>query len=303
MTNVRVPAKINLCLSVGPVREDGFHPLATVYQAVDVYDEVRASAVVGDTLSVTVHFDADRGIEVDAVPEDDNNLAIGAAKLLREKTGTAAGAALAIRKVIPIAGGMAGGSADAAAALVACNELWGTGLTRGELEIIAAELGSDVPFLIHGGIAMGGGRGEVISPVLARGSYHWVFAIAAEGLSTRSVYAEFDRLNADRDVPDPEVPGDLLAALRAGDAEALGDALSNDLTEAALSLRPELAATLDVGLECDALGAILSGSGPTAMFLARDDAHALDIAFALTSSRVCADVAQATGPVQGARLF
>ena len=303
MTNVRVPAKINLCLSVGPVREDGFHPLATVYQAVDVYDEVRASAVVGDTLSVTVHFDADRGIEVDAVPEDDNNLAIGAAKLLREKTGTAAGAALAIRKVIPIAGGMAGGSADAAAALVACNELWGTGLTRGELEIIAAELGSDVPFLIHGGIAMGGGRGEVISPVLARGSYHWVFAIAAEGLSTKSVYAEFDRLNADRDVPDPEVPGDLLAALRAGDAEALGDALSNDLTEAALSLRPELAATLDVGLECDALGAILSGSGPTAMFLARDDAHALDIAFALTSSRVCADVAQATGPVQGARLF
>lgn len=303
MTNVRVPAKINLCLGVGPVREDGFHPLATVYQAVDVYDEVKASAVVGETLTVTVHFDGDRGIEAAAVPEDDNNLAIGAAKLLRQKTGTAAGAALAIRKVIPVAGGMAGGSADAAAALVACNELWGTGLTRGELEIIAAELGSDVPFLIHGGIAMGGGRGEVISPVLARGSYHWVFAIAAEGLSTRSVYAEFDRLNADRDVPDPEVPGDLLAALRAGDAEGLGDALSNDLTEAALSLRPELAATLDVGLESDALGAILSGSGPTAMFLARDDAHALDIAFALTSSRVCADVAQATGPVQGARLF
>lgn len=303
MNTVRVPAKINLCLGVGPLRTDGFHPLATVYQAVDVYDEVKASAVSDDSLTITVHFDGDRVREAAAVPEDDDNLAIRAAKLLREKTGAVDGAAIAIRKVIPVAGGMAGGSADAAAALVACNELWGTGLTRVELEIIAAELGSDVPFLIHGGIAMGGGRGELISPVLARGSYHWVFAIAAEGLSTRSVYAEFDRLNTDRDVPEPEVPGDLLAALRAGDAAALGDALSNDLTEAALSLRPELAATLDVGLECDALGAILSGSGPTAMFLARDDAHALDIAFALTSSQVCADVAQATGPVQGARLI
>lgn len=303
MTTVRVPAKINLCLSVGPVREDGFHPLATVYQAVGVHDEVKASAVSDDSLSVTVHFDGDIHREAAPVPEDDNNLAVRAARLLREKTGITDGAALAIRKVIPVAGGMAGGSADAAAALVACNELWGTGLTRHELEIIAAELGSDVPFLIHGGIAMGGGRGELISPVLARGTYHWVFAIAAEGLSTKAVYAEFDRLNADRDVQEPEVPADLLAALRAGDAEALGDALSNDLTEAALSLRPELAATLDVGLECDALGAILSGSGPTAMFLARDDAHALDIAFALTSSQVCADVAQAAGPVQGARLI
>ena len=303
MTTVRVPAKINLCLGVGPLREDGFHRLATVYQAVDVYDEVKASAVADDSFAITVHFDGDRAREAAAVPEDDNNLAIRAARLLREKTGSVEGAAIAIRKVIPVAGGMAGGSADAAAALVACNELWGTGLTRVELEIIAAELGSDVPFLIHGGIAIGGGRGELISPVLARGSYHWVFAIAAQGLSTQSVYAEFDRLNTDRDVPEPEVPADLLAALRAGDAEALGDALCNDLTEAALSLRPELAATLDVGLECDALGAILSGSGPTAMFLARDDAHALDIAFALTGSQVCADVAQATGPVQGARLI
>lgn len=303
MTTVRVPAKINLCLGVGAPREDGFHPLATVYQAVDLYDEVRATAVADGSLSVTVHFDGDRDRETAAVPEDDNNLAIRAARLLREETGITDGAALAIRKVIPVAGGMAGGSADAAAALVACNELWGTGLSRTDLETLAAEIGSDVPFLIHGGNAVGGGRGELISPVLARGSYHWVFAIAAVGLSTKAVYAEFDRLNADRDVPEPEVPDDLLAALRAGDAQALGDALSNDLTEAALSLRPELAGVLDVGLECDALGAILSGSGPTAMFLARDDVHALDIAFALASSQVCADTAQATGPVQGARFL
>ncbi|MEO6473018.1 MAG: 4-(cytidine 5'-diphospho)-2-C-methyl-D-erythritol kinase [Aeromicrobium sp.] len=303
MTTVRVPAKINLCLSVGPIRDDGFHSLATVYQAVDLNDEVKATAVAGDALTVSVHFDGDRRREAAPVPEDDDNLAIRAARLLRERTGVSDGAALAIRKVIPVAGGMAGGSADAAAALVACNDLWGTGLNRTELEAIAAELGSDVPFLIHGGIAIGGGRGETISPVLARGSYHWVFGIAAEGLSTPAVFAEFDRLNGDRDVQEPEIPDDLLAALRAGDAEALGDALSNDLTEAALSLRPELARTLDVGLECDALGAILSGSGPTAMFLARDEPHALDIAFALTSSQVCADVAHAAGPVPGARLI
>lgn len=303
MTTARVPAKINLCLGVGPVRDDGYHPLATVYQAVDVHDEVRATAVTDGSLSVTVHFDGDSRVETAAVPEDEDNLAVRAARLLRQRTGVADGAALAIRKVIPVAGGMAGGSADAAAALVACNELWGTGLTRSELEVIAADLGSDVPFLLHGGIAIGGGRGEHISPVLARGSYHWVFAIAAHGLSTAAVYAEFDRINADRDVPQPSVPDDLLAALRAGDAEALGDALSNDLTEAALSLRPELANTLDVGLECDALGAILSGSGPTAMFLARDETHAMDISVALASSLVCADVAQATGPVQGARLI
>lgn len=303
MITVRVPAKINLCLGVGPKRDDGFHPLATVYQAVDLHDEIRATAVDDGSLSVRVHFDGDSRAEAAPVPEDDSNLAIRAALLLREHAKIDDGAELAIRKVIPVAGGMAGGSADAAAALTACNELWGTGLSRAELETLAAQLGSDVPFLLHGGIAMGGGRGELVSPVLARGSYHWVFAIASHGLSTATVYAEFDRLNADREIPQPQVADDLLAALRAGDAEALGGALSNDLTEAALSLRPELAKTLDVGMECDALGALLSGSGPTAMFLARDEAHAMDISVALASSLVCADVVHARGPVQGARLI
>ncbi len=183
-----------------------------------------------------MHSELDVRAESALVPEDDDNLAVKAAKLLRETTGTTAGVDLAIRKVIPVAGGMAGGSADAAAALVACNDAWGTGLSRAELEQIAAELGSDVPFLLHGGNAIGGGRGETISPVLARGSYHWVFAMAYEGLSTKAVYAEFDRINEGSQVQDPVVPDALLAALRAGDAEALGDALSNDLTEAALSL-------------------------------------------------------------------
>lgn len=300
--NVRVPAKINLCLGVGPVRDDGYHPLATVYQAVDLHDEVKATVRDDDAITVAVHSELDTKAESTFVPEDDDNLAVKAARLLRDRAGITAGIDLAIRKVIPVAGGMAGGSADAAAALVACNDAWGAGLSRAALEVLAAQLGSDVPFLLHGGNAVGGGRGETVSPVLARGSYNWVFAMAHEGLSTKAVFAEFDRLNQGVQVPDPTVPDALLAALRAGDAEALGFALSNDLTEAAMSLRPELEDTLSIGLEAGALGAILSGSGPTALFLAASEQHSLDIAFALSSAASCADVVQSRGPVPGARL-
>jgi 4-diphosphocytidyl-2-C-methyl-D-erythritol kinase len=295
---VRVPAKINLCLGVGPVREDGFHPLATVYQAIDLHDEVRAELVEDGALSVVTHVTE---AETADVPEGLDNIALQAAALLKEHTGTDAGVDLSIRKVIPVAGGLAGGSADAAAALVACNDVWGTGLSRHELEPLAAELGSDVPFLLHGGNAIGGGRGETVSPVLARGSYYWVLAVADRGLSTASVYAEFDRLTADREVAPPEVPDALLAALRSGDAEQLGQSLSNDLTEAAVSLRPDLQGTLDLGLEAGALGALVSGSGPTCLFLAQDEEHSLDIAIALAGAGACADVVQARGPVPGVR--
>lgn len=299
---VRVPAKINLCLGVGPVRPDGFHPLATVYQAVDLHDEVRATFRDDGLITVSVHAEMDAYAESVIVPENEDNLAVRAARALQESTGVTDGIDLAIRKVIPVAGGMAGGSADAAAALVACNEVWGTGLSKSDLDLIAATIGSDVPFLLHGGTAVGGGRGEMVSPVLARGGYHWVFATAVHGLSTAAVFAEFDRLTEGQQVEDPEVPDALMAALRAGDADALGDHLSNDLTEAALSLRPELTDTLEIGLEAGALGAILSGSGPTAMFLAEDEQHGLDISIALSSAASCADVIQSRGPVPGARL-
>ncbi|MDO9379216.1 MAG: 4-(cytidine 5'-diphospho)-2-C-methyl-D-erythritol kinase [Nocardioidaceae bacterium] len=298
-TTVRVPAKINLALGVGPVAADGLHALATVYQAVDLCDEVHATSRDDDEIVVSVHLDAER--ERGSVPLDGTNLAVRAALALREATGVTAGATLAIRKAIPVAGGMAGGSADAAAALVACDELWGTGLGRAGLEPIAASLGSDVPFCLHGGTAMGGGHGEQISPVLARGGYQWVFAIAERGLSTAAVYAEFDAIT-DGVVTEPEVPDQLMAALRAGDAEALGAALSNDLQPAALRLRPELEETLAVGRQCGALGALLSGSGPTAMFLAGDAQHAMDIAVALAAAQVCVDVVQAAAPVAGARV-
>lgn len=298
---MRVPAKINLCLGVGRVRADGFHPLATVYQAVDLHDELRISSREDGELTVAVHTELDLP-EGSQVPEGDENIAVRAAKLLRKRLGDETlGADIAIRKLIPVAGGMAGGSADAAAALVGCNELWGGGLGRADLEPLAAELGSDVPFLLHGGNAIGGGRGETVSPVLARGSYHWVFATAPEGLSTAAVYAEFDRITPDAP-EEPEVPDALLNALRAGDAHALGQALSNDLTDASLSLRPELADTLEVGLEAGALGAIISGSGPTTAFLAASEQHALDLAMALASTGAAADVLQSRGPVSGARL-
>lgn len=299
----RVPAKINLGLSVGGTRADGFHQLATVYQAVGLHDEVKATARDDDKITIAVHVDADTRVEAASVPLDDENLAVQAVKALRQHLGAPLGVDLAIRKVIPVAGGMAGGSADAVGALVACNALWGAGLGRDELEKVAATVGSDVPFLLHGQNAIGSGRGEAISPVLSRGSHLWVIAVAAEGLSTPSVYAEFDRLHEGARLPDPEVHPNLLAALRSGNSAELGAALWNDLEPAALSLRPELADTLKVGRDAGALGATVSGSGPTTLFLASDDQHALDISMALTSARVCADVVQARGPVAGARLI
>ncbi|KAA1422804.1 4-(cytidine 5'-diphospho)-2-C-methyl-D-erythritol kinase [Mumia zhuanghuii] len=302
-TTARVPAKINLCLGVGPRRDDGYHPLATVYQAVDLCDEVRATEVDDDTVTVRTQFAGDGTREQAPVPTGPDNLAVRAALALREAFGVDAGVSLAIRKAIPVMGGMAGGSADAAAALVACDALWGTQAKRRELEEIAATLGSDVPFLLHGGTALGGGRGEEVSPVLARGRFHWVFAIADHGLSTAQVYAEYDVLHADSPPPMPEVPQALLTALAAGDATGLGRALSNDLQAPALGLRPELQRVFEVAEEGDALGALVSGSGPTVMVLAEDASHSEELARLLLATGVCADAVQASGPEAGAHLI
>jgi len=298
---VRAPAKINLTLSVGGVRPDGFHPVATIYQAVDLCDEVRATAHAEPEIDVSVTYDGRSPSETAQVPLGADNLAVRAAELLRQRAGISSGVSLAIRKVIPISGGMAGGSADAAATLLACDLVWDLATPKHWLVQLAAELGSDVPFCLLGGTAMGTGRGDQVSPVLARGRYHWVLALAATGISTPAVYAEFDRLSSGFAPPDPHVPPALMAALRAGDPAALGAALSNDLQDAAVSLRPELADALAVGEECGALGGLVSGSGPTVAFLAGDEDHALDISLALTRSRTCADVVSAIGPVGGAR--
>ncbi|MCX9191702.1 4-(cytidine 5'-diphospho)-2-C-methyl-D-erythritol kinase [Carbonactinospora thermoautotrophica] len=291
---VRVPAKVNLQLSVGPERPDGYHELVTVFHAVSLFDEVTAAP--SDELRITVE-----GEGAAEVPLDDGNLAMRAARLLAAEVGIDPRAHLHIRKGIPVAGGMAGGSADAAAALVACDELWHAGLPVERLHLLAAELGSDVPFALIGGTAIGTGRGERLTPALARGRYHWVFALADKGLSTPAVYRECDRLRAGQASP-PVVSEALMTALRSGDPSALGRALCNDLQPAALSLRPHLRLVLEAGEEAGALGGIVSGSGPTCAFLARDEAHALDIAVALSSSGVCRTVRCAHGPVPGARM-
>ena len=300
--HVRVPAKINLCLGVGASREDGFHPLATVYQAVDLCDEVRVSVRDDAELTVVVNRDG-QPVDDGSVPVGRDNIAIKAAVLLREHVGRPdLGADIVIRKEIPVAGGMAGGSADAAATLVACNEAWGLGITREALEPLAAELGSDVPFLLHGGNALGSGRGEQVNQILSRGTFHWVAVTSHEGLSTAAVYREFDRLNP-VGVTEPVVAPELLAALRSGDVKELGAALSNDLTPAALSLRPDLLDVMDMGMSLGAVATLLSGSGPTVLFLARDPAHSEELATLLSASGVGSDVIQAFGPVHGVRFL
>ena len=292
---VRVPAKVNLELDVGSERSDGYHDLATVFQAVSLYDDV--TALPGDHLTVSVE-----GEGVDDVPTDESNLAIVAARVLADHLGIEPRAHLHVHKSIPVAAGMAGGSADAAGALLALDRLWEARLERDELVELASQVGSDVPFLLVGHTALGLGRGEKLTPVLARGHFHWVFAFADEGLATPDVYAELDRLRAGSVLAEPRVSDGLMSALRVGEAAALGSALSNDLQRAAVSLLPDLAMTLDVGDEYGALGAIVSGSGPTCAFLASGEEQALDLAVALTASGTCRTVASAVGPVAGARV-
>ncbi len=294
---VRVPAKINLHLGVGPLREDGYHEVTTVYQAVGLFDEI--SARPADTLALTMDGEGAGQLALDGT-----NLVIRAVHALAAVTGRDPHARLHLRKQIPLAAGLAGGSADAAAALVACDALWGTGLSREDLATVAADLGSDVPFLVLGGTALGLGRGERVSPVLAPGrAWHWVLALADGGLSTPDVYRELDRL---RDIGEaPALAGTtdgILAALRQRDASVLAASLVNDLQPAALSLRPSLEDTLAAGAGAGSLAAIVSGSGPTCAFLCRDAAAADGVAKALEDSGTCRAVRSATGPVPGARV-
>lgn len=236
------------------------------------------------------------------VPTDERNLAGRAATLLAEHVGRRPDVALHLRKGIPVAGGCAGGSADAAAALVACDALWGTGMTSDGLAALGARLGSDVPFALHGGTALGTGRGERLTPALARGQLSWVLALADAGLSTPAVYAELDRQRESGPVGVVSDCAAVLAALRSGDAEQLGPALHNDLQPAALALAPRLRAVLRAGRELGARGAVVSGSGPTVALLAASPEAADDLAARLAGEGVCRAVRRADGPAPGARL-
>jgi 4-diphosphocytidyl-2-C-methyl-D-erythritol kinase len=301
----RVPAKINLQLAVGPLRPDGYHGLMTVFHAVSLFDEVTVAAAAADSVTVS-------GEGAGLVPEDGDNLALRAVRALREAigepdadaTGEAGGVAVTIAKRIPVAGGMAGGSADAAAALVACNELWSTGLSLEELCAVAGGVGSDVAFAVLGGTAVGQGRGEQLTLALAApATYHWVLAFADGHLSTPTVFRALDRQRQRRQVAEPELSSELMSALRAASPVRLGAALSNDLQEPALTLFPALRKTLDAGLAAGALGGLVSGSGPTCFFLAGSAGEATDLAVALSGAGVCRSVATATGAVPGATVI
>ena len=299
---VRVPAKINLQLAVGPLRPDGYHRLVTVFHAISLFDEVTVTAADADRVTVS-------GEGADQVPENGDNLALRAVRALRDdqrRRGAVPGdqVAVTIGKRIPVAGGMAGGSADAAAALVACNELWDAGLSPAELCEVAAGVGSDVAFAVLGGTAVGRGRGEQLTPALAGpGQYHWVIALADGQLSTPAVYGALDRMRGDASVAEPELSAELMSALRAGDARQLGAAISNDLQAPAVSLFPALRKTLSAGREFGALGALVSGSGPSCYFLAGDADQATELAVALSGAGVCRSVARATGPAAGASVI
>jgi 4-diphosphocytidyl-2-C-methyl-D-erythritol kinase len=304
---VRVPAKINLFLAVRGVRDDGYHELVTVLQTIGLHDELTLRLdgpamhpAARRFMEVTLRHDAGPG-----VPDGPDNLVVRAARLLlahltggHEPHG-AEGVdtpvtAVELRKRIPVAAGMAGGSADAAGVLVGLNELWDAGLDRGELRALAADLGADVPFCVAGGTALATGNGTATAQVLTRGQYHWVVGMSDEPLSTPAVYRAFDEVGTPSEV-EPDV---VLQALRTGDAEVLGAALHNDLEVAAVHLRPELADHLDALRAAGALGAIVSGSGPTVIALAPSAAAAHEIAAATQHRfhRVAVSGSPAGGP-------
>ncbi|CAN5686055.1 4-(cytidine 5'-diphospho)-2-C-methyl-D-erythritol kinase [soil metagenome] len=303
----QAPAKINLALHVGPLRPDGYHDLATVYQAIDLHDQVRATLRSDPVVSVET---VDRaGGPVAGVSDDHHHLAVLAAQSLRARGGVTAGVHLHVRKNIPVAAGLAGGSADAAAALLACTELWGLGLDRAELLGLAAELGSDVPFALAGETALGAGRGEQVRPLTTGMATTWLLISSTPGLATPSVYAQTDRMREGSAVLQPQrphLPDDLLAAVRSGEVTRLGPLLHNDLQPAALHLRPGLANVLAAGRAAGSIAGLVSGSGPTVLLLVADDAHADAVAGAVAPVARAAlnDVQLRTvhGPVAGARL-
>ena len=295
----RVPAKVNLQLSVGPLGSDGFHEVTTVFQAISLFDDVTvATAPDGGGINISISGQTSSG-----VPVDSSNLAVKAAELMIKNYDLPSDLIIKLKKEIPVAGGMAGGSADAAGVIVGLDSLFELGLSRDEMEMVGSKIGSDVPFSICGGVAIGTGRGDQITPALSKGSYNWVLALSGQGLSTPSVYQECDRLREGLSISAPLVSEPLMQALRAGDAKALGKALTNELQPAACSLRPALRLVLDVGIDYGALGGIVSGSGPTVAFLVSDDEHAMDLTVALSASGVVSSVVRATGPAHGARII
>lgn len=301
----RASGKVNLQLSVGPLGDDGYHPLASVFQAVDLFETVTAATRDDGAITLTMDWAPHLQDSASLVPLDESNLAWRAAEAVRGAFGIVDGVDLHILKGVPVAGGMAGGSADAAAALLACAEVWDCGVSRADLHELAVGLGADVPFCLMGHTAIGLGRGEQLSPAMTHGEFHWVFAVQHSGLSTPKVFERFDQMVALGEIipTDPRVNTEVMAALIAGDAGRLGAALSNDLEAPAVSLAPGLAAVIDIMEDAAALGVVIAGSGPTVAGLARSRQHALAIGAMITAAGVADVVVTASGPAPGAVLL
>ena len=302
---VMAPGKINVSFRMGPQRLDGYHSVASVYLAVSLYEEVTATVRDDDRITVSVRNGSTLPLELDDIPLDESNLAVQAAQLMRSMADRPTGVHLDITKRVPIAGGMGGGSADAAAALVACSALWDTGFSREELVRVAADLGADVPFAILGGVAVGLGIGDQLTPALARKDMNWVLVPASFGLSTPKVYAMADQLREEAgfEATEPEgVDPAVLKAMHAGDVDSLANAVGNDLQAAAMALAPELADILELGIAEGALAGLVSGSGPTLAFLVPDRLEAEDLAQRLSDVAGVAAL-PVHGPVHGARIM
>lgn len=298
----QAPGKINCYFRVGPPRADGYHDVASLYVAVSLFEQVEATLRTDSELHLRLDESSTVVGEPETFPLGASNLVYQAAALLRDHTGTNLGADLNIVKRVPIAGGMGGGSADAAATLVACNELWQTGLDREELGRLGSRLGADVPFALMGGAAIGLGVGDKLAPLLTRAQTNWVLIPASYGLSTPRVYAMLDRLRAGQDVSVPqEVDPEVIKALMASDAQALADVLVNDLTQASLALAPELGTVRDLAEGAGALRAMVSGSGPTLALLVRDSEHANEVRAQLGDEVGVATLA-VSAPAPGARV-
>lgn len=307
------PGKVNMSLRVGPRRDDGYHDVATLYFAVSLHEEVTAaprrdSAITVSLSERSAFTEVQQQVQGEtvtaAIPLDERNLAHQAAQKLRERLGITSGVDLTITKNVPVAGGMGGGSADAAAALVACSALWGAGLSKEQLAEVGAELGADVPFAILGGAAVGQGVGDELSPLLTRGELHLVIVPATTGLSTPEIYQELDTMREEAGVTaeEPELDADLVRAVCTADAEMVATLMTNELQAPAVRKIPSLDRMMDAGLLEGAMQGMVSGSGPTVVFLTRDAAAAGQLATSL-EERTDVWAIPVTGPAPGARLL
>ena len=318
--SVSAPGKVNLFLALGAARPDGYHPLNTIFAQIGLTETVTVTPLQSlattapqpDPLATAVPAQPASAASVPAaqtggprielaltrpdsnVPLDSTNLAYRAAQAVAQQAAQRGLGTPDVRilldKAVPVAGGMAGGSADAAATLKACNEFWQVGLSLEELAQLGAQLGADVPFGLYGGVALGTGRGDLIEPLKAApGPYHWTFALQHKGLSTAAVFKHFDatvQAPPEADMP----PEQLLAALEVGDVAQVSRHIRNDLQATAIELRPELGQLIDLAKQAGALVAMVSGSGPTVAALSASRAAAERVALCWSLTPFCDQV-------------